>query len=73
MERRPQQANALKTVPSIGKTCREFKVKRRKTGFQIGDRTGENFHSFLFRGIFVIKLMSGDLGIIMLEVFWVMA
>ena len=29
-QRRPQQANALKTVPSIGKYCGEFYSKRGK-------------------------------------------
>ena len=29
-QRRPQQANAFKTVPSIGKNCRDFYSKKEK-------------------------------------------
>ena len=54
--RRPQQANALKIVPSIRKCCGKFYSKKsRKTGFQIGIRIGANLHSSFFGGILVIE------------------
>ena len=44
--------------------------KRRKTGFPIRIRVEANMHSF-FEEILVIE--SGDLGLILLVVFWVIA
>ena len=53
-----EQANALKTVPLLGKNFEEFyskKKKKKKTGFQIGVRIGTNMHFSFFGGILVIK------------------
>ena len=47
-QRRPQQANALKTVPFIGKNQGQFYSKKEKTGFKIGIRIGTNMSSFFF-------------------------
>ena len=52
-ERRPQQANTLKTALHFGGIL--YKKAGKNTGFQIGVRIGENMHSSLFRGIFVIN------------------
>ena len=57
-QRRPQQANALKTVPSIGKNCGEFYRKKRQTDFQIGIRIGTNMHSSFFGGSLVVEAGS---------------
>ena len=55
-QRRPQQANALKTVPSFGEELEGvLQSKRRETGFQIRIRVGKNLHSSFFQGILVIK------------------
>ena len=46
--RRPQPANAFKTVcPPLGRIPEIFTVQRRKTGFQIGIRVGTDVHSSL--------------------------
>lgn len=45
-QRRPQQANVLKTLPSIGKS---IIVKRRKTAFRIRIRV-EGRYAFFFWG-----------------------
>ena len=61
-QRRPQQANALKTVPPppIETNCREFYSKKEKNRFSDWnqDRIGTNMHSSFFGGILVIK--AGD-------------
>ena len=54
-QKRPQQANASKAVPSIGKNCREFYSKKRRIGFQIGIRIGTDMHSSFFGELLVIK------------------
>ena len=55
-QRRPQQANALKTVPSLGKELQgDLWSKRRETGFQTRIRIGANLHFSFFGGILVIK------------------
>ena len=71
-----QQANALKTVlptPPLERIARSFIVKRRKRGFQIGIRIGANVPSSFFGGSSSSKLESGELGMIMMVVYWVFA
>ena len=65
-----QQANALKTVPSL-RISRSFIVKRRKTGVQIGIRIGTNKHSSFFGGN--LSRQSWSQEMFMLAVFWVIA
>ena len=72
----PEQANALKPMPlppPLERIMRSFIVKRRKTGFHMGIRIVTSIRSSFFGGILVIKLESGELGMIMMVVFWVIA
>lgn len=46
-QRRPQQANALKTVPSIGKKYEDFYSKKEKNRFSDRNQDGDR-HAFFF-------------------------
>ena len=54
-QRRPQQANALKTVPSIGKNCREFFSKKEKNRFSYKNQDWGRHAFFFIGGILDIK------------------
>ena len=57
-QRRPEQANTLKIVPSTGKNYGSFIVKKkreREIVFQIGIRIGTNMNTSFFGGILAIK------------------
>ena len=71
-----QQANALKIVPPTGKNCAKFYSKKEKSGFSDRNQYWDKHALFFLWGILVIKaskLQSGDLGMIMMVVFWVIA
>ena len=55
-QRRPRQANALKTVSlHWEESAWSSIVKRRKTGFQIRSRMGANIRSSFFRGVLLMQ------------------
>ena len=69
-QRRLRQANALKTVPFIGKNCGEFYSKKEKNRFEDKIRIGADMRSSSFGRLLVFKLESGDLDVTMMVVFW---
>ena len=71
-QRMPQQADSLKLCSPWGKIAESFIVKSRKFGFQIGNRIGENMPSSL-REFLSSNLVSGELCVILVLVFWVIA